>query len=311
MSGSETRFEIVHGDALDWLRDRAANSVHAVVTDPPYGLVEYSSTELAKVRNGGGGIWRLPHSYNGHNRKPLPRFTVLSDEALRQIDAYFNGFAMALKRVLVPGAHVFVASNPLVAHLVTSGFTRAGFDMRGVVVRLVQTLKGGDRPKNAHLEFASVSVLPRSVWEPWLLFRRPIEGRVQDNLRKWGTGGLRRLEDGRPFKDLIPSSPASRAERLIADHPSLKPQHFLRQIVRASLPLGRGVVLDPFAGSGSTLAAAQAVGYQSIGVEKDTAYYELAVRAVPLLAKVEPKKPVVSLGLREAKEAVGRRGKSR
>ena len=43
----------------------------------------------------------------------------------------------------------------------------------------------------------------------------------------------------------------------------------MRQIVRAVLPLGEGVVLDPFAGAGSTLAAAEAVGYASIGVEKD------------------------------------------
>jgi site-specific DNA-methyltransferase (adenine-specific) len=64
----------------------------------------------------------------------------------------------------------------------------------------------------------------------------------------------------------------------------LKPQSFLRQVVRAVLPLGVGTVLDPFAGSGSTLAAAEAVGYESIGIERDQAYFEVAVSAVPLLA---------------------------
>jgi hypothetical protein len=47
----------------------------------------------------------------------------------------------------------------------------------------------------------------------------------------------------------------------------LKPQAFMRQIVRAALPLGEGVVLDPFMGGGSTIAAAVAVGYASVGVE--------------------------------------------
>jgi site-specific DNA-methyltransferase (adenine-specific) len=48
--------------------------------------------------------------------------------------------------------------------------------------------------------------------------------------------------------------------------------------------LGEGVVLDPFAGSGSTLAAAEAVGYTSIGIEKDSEYFSLAKVAIPKLA---------------------------
>ena len=70
----------------------------------------------------------------------------------------------------------------------------------------MHTLRGGDRPKNAHEEFPDVSVMPKSCWEPWGLFRKPCEGRVQDNLRKWGTGGLRRISDSEPFKDMIYSS---------------------------------------------------------------------------------------------------------
>jgi site-specific DNA-methyltransferase (adenine-specific) len=66
----------------------------------------------------------------------------------------------------------------------------------------------------------------------------------------------------------------------------LKPQSFLRQVVRASLPLGEGVVLDPFAGSGSTLAAAEAVGYKSIGVETDQFYVNVARTAIKELAEL-------------------------
>jgi site-specific DNA-methyltransferase (adenine-specific) len=145
-------------------------------------------------------------------------------------------------------------------------------------------MRGGDRPKHAHVEFADVSVMPRSMWEPWLLFRKPLDGRVQDNLRKWGTGGFRRISASRPFGDVIASSPTRPSERRHAPHPSLKPQAFLRRLVRAVLPLGCGVVLDPFAGSGSTLAAAEAVGYDSVGIERDQAYFIMATRAIPSLA---------------------------
>ncbi len=146
------------------------------------------------------------------------------------------------------------------------------------------TMRGGDRPKAAHLEYSDVSVMPRSMWEPWLLFRKPIEGRVQDNLRKWGTGGFRRVSGDKPFGDVIESAPTRASERKLANHPSLKPQAFLRKVVRGVLPLGRGIVLDPFAGSASTLAAAEAVGYQSIGVERDAGYFDLATKALPRLA---------------------------
>jgi hypothetical protein len=157
-------------------------------------------------------------------------------------------------------------------------------EKRGEIMRLVQTLRGGDRPKNAERGFEMVSVMPRSCWEPWGLFRKPCEGRVQDNLRKWRTGGLRRISNEEPFKDVIESSVARNGERAIAPHPSLKPQHFMRQIVRASLPFGEGTILDPFMGSGSTIAAATACGLRSIGLESNDEYFDMAARAIPLLA---------------------------
>ena len=282
--GESALFE---GDCREWLADAKEESVHGVVTDPPYGLVEYSRGEQAKLRSGRGGVGRLPPSFDGHRRSPLPRFTTLTDSDLERLETFFEEWAERLLPVLVPGAHVMVASNPLVSHRVAAAVGRAGFERRGEIVRLVMTMRGGDRPKNAHEEFPGVTVMPRSKWEPWLLFRKPIEGRVQDNLRKWGTGGLRRVSDDTPFGDVIGSSPTRRSERELARHPSLKPQAFLRQVVRAVLPLGEGVVLDPFAGSGSTLAAAERVGYRSIGIESDPRYVQVARQAIPALRDLE------------------------
>lgn len=280
-------YTLVHADCLAWLDRQAPNTVHAIVTDPPYGLKEYTPVEKAKLRNGNkGGVWRIPPSFDGHERSPLPRFTVLSDEERTHLQQFFFEFAQKALRVLVPGAHVFIATNPLLSHLVYVAFIDAGFEKRGEIIRLVQTLRGGDRPKNAHEDFPDVTVMPRSGWEPWGLFRKPCEGRVQDNLRKWKTGGLRRISEDQPFSDVIVSSPTRPEERALAPHPSLKPQAFMRQIVRASLPLAQGVVLDPFMGAGSTIAAAIAIGYRSIGIEVDGAYHHLSQQAIPKLAQL-------------------------
>jgi DNA modification methylase len=279
-------YKIHNVDAFEWLAKAPMNSIEAVVTDPPYGLVEYSDKELNKLRNGKGGIWRLPPAFDGNKRMPLPRFTVLTETDQKSLKDFFFRLASLLKCVLVPGGHVFVATNPLISHFVYESFIGTGFEKRGEIIRTVFTLRGGDRPKNAHEEFHDISVMPKSCWEPWGLFRKPCEGRVQDNLRKWKTGGLRRISPTEPFKDLIYSSPARGREREIAPHPSLKPQAFLRQIVRASLPLGQGTVLDPFMGSGSTIAAAEACGQLSIGLEIQKEYFDLAKNAIPKLAAI-------------------------
>ncbi len=280
--------ELHHSDCLAWLKRRAEKSIHAVVTDPPYGLVEYTQVQQEKLRAGKGGVWRIPPSYDGHLRAPLPRFTTLKPDDIEYLADFFEAWATVLRPTLVPGAHVLVACNPLLSPFISHALSGAGLERRGEIARLVMTMRGGDRPKGAHEELSGVTVMPRSQWEPWLLYREPIETKtVAENLRKYKTGGLRRISGEQPFGDVIKSAPTRGIERGIAQHPSLKPQAFLRQVVRAMLPLGEGVILDPFAGSGSTLAAAEAVGYDSIGIELDAEYVKVAKKAIPALAALK------------------------
>lgn len=276
--------KLFNADCFDWMENREQNSIHAVVTDPPYGLHEYTPEQQTKLRNGKGGVWRIPPSYDGNRRSPLPRFTTLTQGQLEQLGSFFFLWAKSLLPILVPGAHVLVASNPLVSYIISTAITDAGLERRGEIVRLTMTMRGGDRPKAAHAEFSGVSVMPRSMWEPWIIYRKPLEGRVQDNLRKWKAGGFRRPSVEKPFGDVIASAPTRKMEKALAPHPSLKPQAFMRQIVHASLPLGEGVVLDPFAGAGSTLAAAEAMGYNSIGIEKDPEFFNMACESIPKLS---------------------------
>lgn len=286
--------EPVHGvslvlaDALNWMAQRDENSVHAIVTDPPYALVEYEATDLEKMRKGAGGVWRIPPSFDGANRAPLPRFTVLTAKQREQLNTFFKAFAFQANRILVPGGHLVIAANPLLSTTVFSACETSGFEKRGSLIRIVKTLRGGDRPKNHEEEFADVSVMPKSNWEPWRLFRKPLsEGTVAENLRRWGTGGFRRISEDEPWRDVFECPPARGVERDIAPHPSLKPQRLMRYIVRGVLPLAKGVVYDPFSGSGSTLAAAASLGLSAIGTERDAAYFSLASKAIPQLAALE------------------------
>jgi hypothetical protein len=71
-------YQVFHADAFAWPATAPECSVEAVVTDPPYGLLEYTDEQLKKRKNGKGGIWRIPPSFDGCRRSPLPRFTVLN-----------------------------------------------------------------------------------------------------------------------------------------------------------------------------------------------------------------------------------------
>ncbi|MDI3304193.1 MAG: site-specific DNA-methyltransferase, partial [Burkholderia multivorans] len=147
-------------DCFEWLARQKPASVQAVVTDPPYGLVEYTAKETAKLRSKKGGIWRIPPSFDGHQRAPLPRFTVLTDTDRQALHAFFKRFGTLVAKVVVPGANIVVASNPLLAHIVAEAMGQAGLELRGYIARQVMTMRGGDRPKNAHVEFDGVSVMP-------------------------------------------------------------------------------------------------------------------------------------------------------
>lgn len=290
------------GNSFDILEEEyGENYFHAVVTDPPYGVIEFETANVEKMRDGVGGVWRIPPEMDGSKRKPLPRFTVLTDDNKEMLRNFFRTFGEAVNRVLRPGGHVFVATTQLLMHEVSKQLDEAGLERRDVLFRESKTLRGGDRPKGAHdhPEYKMVSSMPRVWWEPWLLYRKPFDGRLEENLEKWQTGGLRRESEDRPFVDLLKNGKTPSEETEIVKqahpggedeaeaHPNLKPQYLMRELCHAALPLQQGVILDPFMGSGSTIAAAHALGYEAVGIELDDTFYQMADSAIPKLADFE------------------------
>ncbi|WP_163554217.1 DNA-methyltransferase [Candidatus Frankia alpina] len=99
-----------------------------------------------------------------------------------------------------------------------------------------------------------------------------------------GLGPSTYLYDGtRLVHSVIPA----RSMRGRALHPTEKPPQILAPLIRYSCPPGR-VILDPFPGSGSTLAVARSLGRRAIGIERDERYAEIAARR---LSKHDPNGP--------------------
>ena len=137
--------------------------------------------------------------------------------------------------------------------------------------------------------------------EPIVLARKPLTGTVAANVIKWGTGALNidgtRIggEGGRwPANVMFDTDAAdelgpearyfyvaktSRAERNAGGnepnrHPTVKPITLMRYLIRLVTPPD-GTVLDPFAGSGTTLAAAILEGHHPIGIELTDDYHPI------------------------------------
>lgn len=82
-------------------------------------------------------------------------------------------------------------------------------------------------------------------------------------------------EDGGPR--LIRSVQFVRSCHGYAEHPTQKPEGIIRPLLGYSLPIG-GTVVDPFMGSGTTLAVAKQEGHKAIGIEVSEKYCEIAAR---------------------------------
>ena len=64
------------------------------------------------------------------------------------------------------------------------------------------------------------------------------------------------------------------------NHPTVKPLAIMRYIIKLLAPPGNPILLDPFAGSGSTILAAKELGIRAVGIEKESEYCEIAKKKI-------------------------------
>ena len=122
------------------------------------------------------------------------------------------------------------------------------------------------------------------VWRgclPWdKVSARPMPNRfrAQCEFAVWGTNGprdFRMTEDTEYHPGILREIPPMNGER---EHSTQKPVGIMQTLCRVA-PLG-GVVLDPFAGSGTTGVACMGIGRRFVGIEKEPRYFDIACRRI-------------------------------
>lgn len=147
------------------------------------------------------------------------------------------------RRLLVDGAPICLFSDWRQLPITTDALQAAGFTWRGIAV---WDKTEGVRPQLGRF-------------------------RAQAEYVIWGSKGGMPLDRKAPVLPGVFREPVRRCDK---HHMTGKPTELMRQVVRICEPGGR--VLDPFAGSGTTLVAAELEGYGWFGCELTEHYHQVA-----------------------------------
>lgn len=178
---------IWNGNALPVLRTMPANSVHSIITDPPYGLSDHTPDQViaAITAWATGDRERVPDGkgFMGHEWDAFVPPPAIWDECYR---------------VLRPGGHMAVFAGSRTVDLMGLSIRLAGFVMRDTINWLYSSgfpksrdigkdmTPGTDTTK----EWDGWGTALKPASEPIIVARKPFKGTVAGNVLKHGTGGI-------------------------------------------------------------------------------------------------------------------------
>ena len=210
------------GDCLDELPTIDADSIDAVVTDPPYGIGfmgkkwDTFSPDRARASKafaiGHGDKGRkdgINPNLRGRRQSPAMSSSQIEyDRSLsgqRGFQSWTEVWAREIMRVLKPGAHLLVHGAPRSFHRMTCGIEDAGFEIRDCLVWMF----GQGFPKSHNGPWGGTALKP--AWEPICVARKPLVGTVAENVLQFGCGTLN--IDGCRIDRAVTSNPLVRNAR--------------------------------------------------------------------------------------------------
>jgi site-specific DNA-methyltransferase (adenine-specific) len=308
------RDRIICGHALAELEKMEPATIDLVLTDPPYFLDKFDDGWDPKV------VSRDFRPYAVETLVPGMKFDRSQGILFYE---WFSKVAKKIYRVMKPGGFLFVFSSPRLYHRLASSADDAGFAIRDCFIWLytqnqpkamslnhfIKRLKIPKDEKERLIKALDGWKTPqiKTAYEPILVAQKPHEGTLLQNFSQFGVGlfntkikvGLHKfpanvlLVEGMEHTldrfFLIPK-PDKREKGRFNTHKTVKPLTVCKHLIElASLP--GALVLDPFAGSGTTCVAAKMTGMHFVGIEIIPEYVDIARQR---LAALEPRKAAVS-----------------
>jgi site-specific DNA-methyltransferase (adenine-specific) len=288
---------VIVGDAIACLKSLPDASVHLILSDIPYGIsmeawdVLHANSNSA-LRGASPAQERAGAVFKSRG-KPINGWSEADRRIPIEYQEWCGRWASEWLRILKPGGSVLVFAGRRLAHRCSVALEDVGFSVKDIL--------GWVRPRAPHraqrlsvvYERRGETALAedwhgwrvgnlRPIFEPILWFTKPykIGTTIADNVISHGVGAFNEEALTRYTK-----GPENLLELGFAPgegglHPTQKPVALMSALIELTTKPGQ-IVLDPFAGSGSTLVAAQSLGRSFLGIEIDV---EHAARATSRLA---------------------------
>lgn len=251
---------LVQGDCVAALEKLPPHSVDVAFADPPYML------------SNGGTTCQSGRRVSVHKGRWDVSRGVAEDHAAQA------RWLQAVRRVLKPSGTLWVSGTQ---HVIFS----IGYAMQELGYHLLNTVtwyKPNASPNLACRFFTHSTEI--------LLWASPSRGRPLQH--RFNYRAMKAANGGKQMRDLwdVWEAPAPGDEQVIwsvptpgprekvhGRHPTQKPLALLERVLGASAAAG-DLVLDPFAGSGTTGVAALRAGCRFLGIESDASYADLSAR---------------------------------
>lgn len=288
--------QIILGDCVEIMNRMPADSIAACVTDPPYNYEfigrDWNDAEISRrlnrVKNGGGTLVKnIPYGSGLAGGVRDAKWYERNRRNALDYTAWCETWGRSLFRVCKPGAPVAVfSSSRTVAH-VQVALETAGFYARDVLVyrrhsgipkglNLQRKLEKMNHPDAER--WAGWHTCFRNEWEAIALLQKPLLKNYWNTIESTGVGAFKTINDDGSFQSNILEGYHEKP-RDKAVHCTVKPLGLLKKLIETLVPKSDdNVVLDPFAGSGTTLVAAKELGFHYAGVEINPDYVKIIKR---------------------------------
>lgn len=167
----EARWRVLVGDCVEVNEKAPADSVDAVVTDPPYAI---------------GSLKQGDQEWDQYAiRKQARSFSQGRPTLGEGFEIWCERWAKSCFRVMRPGAHLFAFGAPRTFHRMIVGVEDAGFEIRDVLMWLYSS----GMVKSRKLSGGRTTAI-KPAYEPILMARKPLGGTTSETIARHGTGAL-------------------------------------------------------------------------------------------------------------------------